>query len=353
MSDVMKYFKGSFVFMAVVLAALFAATGSYAALLSALTLTIVEMAVSFDNAVVNATYMGRMSPFWRKMFLTVGMLIAVGFMRLYFPIQIVSTIANIPLAEAWTMATTTPQKFADIVAQSHYAIAGFGGAFLMLVFLKFFIDADKEHHWIHVLESPLASLGKQDEIHVFIVGVASYVLSTFLGEHGTQFFMASLAGVGTHIAVDIIKEGLARIDEHMAKGADVAMKGGLGTFLYLEILDASFSLDGVIAAFAITNNILVVAAGLGIGAMFVRSMTIMLVEKGTLSQYRYMESGAFWAIGGLAISMYAGTLVHIPEWVIAVASAATIVIAVVHSIIENKKEAAGSEPVGEVQNGHA
>ena len=83
--------------------------------------------------------------------------------------------------------------------------------------------------------------------------------------------------------------------------AGVVGKAAFFLFLYLEVLDASFSFDGVIGAFAITSNILIIAAGLGIGAMYVRSLTVYLVRKGTLSEYVYLEHGAHWAIGSLAV----------------------------------------------------
>ena len=90
------------------------------------------------------------------------------------------------------------------------------------------------------------------------------------------------------------------------------MKSGLGGFLYLEVLDASFSFDGVIGAFALSNN-MIIALGLSVGAMFVRSMTIHLVRTGTLAQYRYLEHGAFWAIIVLGVIMLLSARYHIPE----------------------------------------
>ena len=91
-------------------------------------------------------------------------------------------------------------------------------------------------------------------------------------------------------------------------------RGGLGAFLYLEVLDASFSFDGVIGAFALTNNILLIAIGLGVGAMYVRSMTIMLVERGTLAQFRYLEHGAFYSIFALSIVMFLQSLMLAAVW---------------------------------------
>lgn len=115
-------------------------------------------------------------------------------------------------------------------------------------------------------------------------------------------------------------------------------KGGFGAFLYLEVLDASFSFDGVIGAFALTQNLFIIAIGLGIGAMYVRSMTIMLVEKGTLSEYRYLEHGAFYAILILSVVMYFQTLIHIPEVITGLGGAGLIGLSLWSSIRHNRWE---------------
>jgi len=108
---------------------------------------------------------------------------------------------------------------------------------------------------------------------------------------------------------------------------------------YLEVLDASFSFDGVIGAFAITSDVVIIMLGLAIGAMFVRSMTIYLVEKGTLDAYVYLEHGAHYAIGALALIMLAsGTGLHIPEVITGLVGVAFIVWAVISSISYSKKQ---------------
>ena len=116
---------------------------------------------------------------------------------------------------------------------------------------------------------------------------------------------------------------------------DVA-KAGFGAFLYLEVLDASFSFDGVIGAFALTNNLIIIAIGLGIGAMFVRSMTVYLVRKGTMSEYRYLEHGAFYAIVALAVIMYINTFSHIPEVITGLIGAVLIGLAFWSSVRWNR-----------------
>ncbi|HMN70189.1 MAG TPA: DUF475 domain-containing protein, partial [Bdellovibrionales bacterium] len=114
-------------------------------------------------------------------------------------------------------------------------------------------------------------------------------------------------------------------------------KASAAMFLYLEILDASFSFDGVIGAFALTNNLFIIAAGLGIGAMFVRSMTIMLVEKETLNEFAFLEHGAFYAIGALAMMMMLDIFIHIPEVVTGLIGAVIIVLSIWSSVRHARK----------------
>ncbi len=128
-------------------------------------------------------------------------------------------------------------------------------------------------------------------------------------------------------------------------------KAGFFLFLYLEVLDASFSFDGVIGAFAITSDPIIIALGLGlIGAMFVRSITIYLVRKGTLSEYVFLEHGAHWAIGALALILMVSIGVHVNEIVTGLIGVAFIGAAVISSIRRNRNEGESektltSEPV--------
>jgi uncharacterized protein len=147
------------------------------------------------------------------------------------------------------------------------------------------------------------------------------------------FVYSAIYGLLTFLVVEVVGGILDKSQEALAGAA----QGGLGAFLYLEVLDASFSFDGVIGAFALTQNLFVIAIGLGIGAMYVRSMTIMLVEKGTLAHYRYLEHGAFYAILILSLIMYAQSLVHIPEVITGLGGAGLIGIALWSSVRYNRK----------------
>lgn len=337
----MKFFRFPLILSAIVLAALAFYTGNPAYIYQALVLSVVEVSLSFDNAVVNASKLNTMSKFWREAFLIVGLPIAVFGMRFVLPLVIVDFVADTGFVAAWDMAFNDHEQFSTILTSAHTSIAGFGGAFLLMTAFEFFLDEEKETHWLGKIESILA-LPTLSHIWVHTLATAGLSLLVYAFSGDYPFIVSAGVGIATFIAVHYLKVALEYIDARLAKTADVVVKGGLGTFIYLEILDASFSLDGVIAAFAISKDVLVVAAGLGIGALFVRSMTIKLVEAGTLSAYKYLENGAFWSIFFLGAFMYVSVFVHIPEYVIAGVSVAFIGWSLINSLSAKKAEAQAS-----------
>ncbi len=304
-------------------------------------LAVLETSLSFDNAVVNAAVMRDMAPQWRRRFLTWGMAIAVFGMRFVFPLVVVSAVARIGPAQTLRLAAFEPAEYARLLASAQVALGAFGGTFLGMVSLKFFFDAEKEVHWIETLESRLTRLGKFESAELAIMMAATYGFSLLVSEREARtFLVAGIFGLLTFIAVDAVGTAMragsaATRDAHRA---------GMAGFLYLNVLDASFSFDGVIGAFALTNNLFVIAIGLGVGAMFVRSLTIMLVERGTLESYRYLEHGAFYAVGALALLMMVGTVVEVPQAVTGLAGAAFIGLALWSSIRYSRARKASSPP---------
>ncbi|WP_201535383.1 DUF475 domain-containing protein [Psychrobacter ciconiae] len=268
-------------------------------------LAVMEISLSFDNAVVNASVLKGWDDFWKKIFLTVGVLIAVFGMRLVFPIVIVAVTADIGMMQVINLALYQPAEYSARLMAHHAEISAFGGIFLLLVFLNFIFD-DKEVHWFKWLEGRLVKLGKVDAISVFVALIALIVASSWAqADQSIAVLTAGIWGILVYLSVQVIsgllegdlEEGLDGVNNGSGEAATSAiMKGGIIGFLYLEVLDASFSFDGVIGAFAITNDVVVIMLGLAIGAMFVRSMTIFLVNKGTLDEFIYLEHGAHYAI---------------------------------------------------------
>lgn len=346
MQNFLHYFKGS-VLLSVVggIGAFFigqyysgTVAGGLSALFLATILSVLEISLSFDNAVVNAIVLKKMTPLWQHRFLTWGIAIAVFGMRLVFPLALVGIMGNVNPIDALVMAATRPDEYKEIMLSAHVSIAAYGGAFLMMVALKYFFEEEKDIHWIGFIERPIAKLGKAQAVEIAVTLITIYCFSLYQKDHEKMTFLVSgIWGLVTYVAVDGIGSFLQSPDE--TEQLDLN-KASMGMFLYLEVLDASFSFDGVVGAFAVTNNLFIIMIGLGVGAMFVRSLTIMLVDKGTLAEYRFLEHGAFYAIFALAVIMFMGTVEHIPEVITGLIGAAFIVMALYSSISYNKKHPA-------------
>lgn len=316
-----------------------AGTG-FACVFIASVLAILEISLSFDNAVVNAMKLENMSEKWRHRFITWGILIAVFGMRFVFPLAVVAIFARLDLLTVLNMALKDVDKYAYYLEQTHAPIVTFGGAFLLMLFLDYFTEAKKEVHWIPFIERNMQCLNRVRGICTVITFAVLGLLMLKIDPTIRQnVFMSGLAGVITYLAIDGLAEWLERKQEERAKlCADTVKCSGLVGFLYLELIDASFSLDGVLGAFALSKDILIITIGLFIGAMFVRSLTIMLVEKKTLKQFLYLEHGAHWAIGVLAALMFVSTFHHVPEVVTGLLGLFFIVSAFICSLLHNKKQ---------------
>ncbi|MDB5920041.1 MAG: hypothetical protein JWR40_4275 [Massilia sp.] len=317
----MKHFRISFIVTFVCLAAAGwwgyshnGWSGALTALGVAAILGVMEVSLSFDNAVVNASVLKTWDDFWQKLFLGVGIVIAVFGMRLLFPLVIVALAADLGMAEVWNLALTDPKQYSAHLTAHHAEVAAFGGMFLLLVFLNFLLDDEKEMHWLGHIEEKLGSLGKVSSIAVMLaIGALMASLSLVPEAQKMVVLTSGLWGILVYVGVDVLSSLLEKGEEEGGNVGDMVKRGGIGGFMYLEVLDASFSFDGVIGAFAITNDVVIIMLGLAIGAMFVRSMTVFLVKKGTLDEFVYLEHGAHYAIGILALIMLASMKYHIPE----------------------------------------
>lgn len=341
-----------------------------------LILSILEISLSFDNAVVNAGILKKMNAFWQKIFLTIGILIAVFGMRLVFPVVIVAISAQVGPIEAVQLALDDPDRYEALVTDAHPAIAAFGGMFLLMIFLDFLFE-EREHRWLAWIERPAARLGKVDMLSVCVALIILLVTamtfathahtSTGVADKSATVLLSGVAGLITYLVVgglsgyfeDKLEEDEEREHEleekAKAEGKPVSAVGLAGKaafflFLYLEVLDASFSFDGVIGAFAITNHIFWMALGLGIGAMYVRSLTVYLVREGTLDDYVFLEHGAHYAIGALAVILLITIQHEISEIITGLLGVVLIGASFLSSIRRNKRvereEAASGEKAG-------
>lgn len=341
----MKYFTSSYIvtILGILLAWFWGEhTRHGAGLLSVfivLVLGLLEVSLSFDNAVVNAMKLEKMNELWRGRFLTWGIAIAVFGMRFLFPVLVVAIFAQISLWEVIKIAVSDAQKYTYYLHQTHAPIVTFGGTFLMMLFLNYFFDDEKDVHWIKYLEENLKYFGNFKGAEVFATLIALLAVQAHIHTEQKLFVVLSgLSGIIIYLLIDGITAWLEQKEEESIKQIGSSIKGaGFVGFLYLELIDASFSLDGVLGAFALSKDILIITIGLAIGAMFVRSLTVMLVEKRTLSKYLYLEHGAHWAIGALAVIMLISSFHEVPEVVTGLIGLAFILLALVSSLMHNKK----------------
>jgi hypothetical protein len=303
-----------------------------------LVLAILEVSLSFDNAVVNAAILRTMDPIWSKRFLTWGMLISVFGVRIVFPLAIVAIAAGIGPTQALELSLRHPDQYEVIVSAAHVSIAGFGGAFLLMVGLGFFFDQDKDVHWIRTVERFLSRFATVEAVEIALVLIVLLVIGRLLPpEEAHRFIVAGMLGLISFVAMEglgtMLKGPAAEESGHAPGIANTtAAKAGIGAFLYLNLLDATFSFDGVIGAFALSNSMPVIALGLSIGAMFVRSLTTLMVERDTLAQYRYLEHGAFWAILALGVLMLVSARYEVPEVITGLIGAVVIGLSLVWSV---------------------
>lgn len=291
-------------------------------------LLVLEISLSLDNAVVNASILKNWSKKWQDRFIAFGLPVAVFGMRFVFPLLIVALLAKMDFWSAFTLALNSPEHYALILQSAHYQVAAFGGAFLLMVFFQFMLDQDKESHWLDWLEVPLAWIGRITAIDAALtLGGVVLVSCQLAAADQTTFLLAGVAGVISFVLV----HGIGNLLGSDGSGKRVVREGAAG-FLYLEVLDASFSFDGVIGAFALSHNILIIALGLGVGAAYIRSMTVVLLRHNALVAYQYLEHGAFWAIGILGAIMFVNVTYPVPAVLTGLAGAAVIGLAIWRSM---------------------
>ncbi len=301
----LKAFAAPAIFTLFALIAVYAWGGSWA-LGTAMLLVVLEVTLSFDNAVVNAKVLTQLSEKWQRRFLTWGILFSVVITRAILPLLIVAVSTGASVFVIGRIALSDPAHYGTLLQSAHYIIYSFGGIFLTLVGLRYFFDKEKEVHWLQSIEKRLASLGEIEAVEIGIALMILFIIAALIPEQRAVILFSGLAGV----ILFVLLQGI--ISAFGAKSLQMHHTGFV-LFAYLNILDSAFSLDSVVGAFALSTQLPVIIAGLASGAYFVRSLTLYMVRNRVLDGLIYIEHGAHWAIIGLAGSMLASMFVDFPE----------------------------------------
>ncbi len=271
-------------------------------------LAIFEIVSSIDNAVINAEILDTMSARGRKWFLLWGFLFAVFAVRGLLPwIIIWATNPSLGAIGALTATFSNDPRIAESIAQSAPLLLSGGGMFLVFLFL----------HWLF-LEPKQIGLRHERfflEQGIWFYGVTAVLLSVVVW-YGLQTnpMMAFGAVIGStaFFIMHGFKENAERAEEKLKSGE--GNRSDLSKILYLEIIDASFSIDGILGAFAFTLSVPYILIGNGIGAFVLRELTVKNID--TIKKYVFLKNGAMYAIGALSVIMLLGAFGHqIPEWV--------------------------------------
>lgn len=299
-----------------------------AAALTVMILIAIEIAFSFDNAILNAKVLEKLSNIWQKLFLTVGVVIAIFGMRIVFPIALVTLAAHIPWHDVVNLALNNPKEYARHLEEAHVPLAAFGGGFLLSLALFFFFDHKREVLWLSWIERPLKKIGGSwwvpTIIALLFVGVTAIIP---FNHHLSETLRIGALGVLTYTGIHLLIEGINRIVGKPKSGLYSGWAAFV-VFMYLQVLDASFSFDGVLGAFAITQDVVLIAIGLGVGAIWVRSLTVYMVRHKVLDAMIYLEHGAYYAILLLALALLTSIFVEIPDVVTGIAGTGVIAAAI-------------------------
>jgi uncharacterized protein len=324
--SIITYFYGFFAvwFIATILLFMY---GGFFAVYQGTILSVLELSLSFDNAIVNATILATMGLVWRKRFLLWGMIIAVFGVRFVFPILIVYFSTSMGFIDSFNLAITNPDEYERVIESSHHIIMSFGGMFLLMLFLKFIFDENKDLHWIRMIEDFAVKLSKIGDIKILFI-LSSMIGITYLAPdhvvmgdemvkiNKIEILAPMLIGVIAFYLIEFFKGFIERksltseADSEQTDTKITQLSGGFVSFLYLEI---------------------------GIGAMAVRSLTIFMVEREVISKYIYLEHGAMWSIGLLSLSMLVQIFYHLPPMLITTFALVPIILAFIHSIYKNKE----------------
>lgn len=278
----------------------------FSAILIVLGLIVFEAVSSLDNAVINAQVLSTMGERARRWFLIYGLFIAVFLVRGLLPFVIVwATNPSIgPMGALTATFSSDPAVRASIEASSPILLVG-GGTFLVFLFF----------HWLFLEPKNFGLYGEQyiQTKGVWFYAVVSILLTVIVWyalELRPIMALGAVIGSTAFFITHGFKESAEKAEKGLLKGR---MQSDISKLFYLEAIDASFSIDGVLGAFAFTLSVPLILLGNGIGAFVVREVTIRSIAK--IKRYIYLKNGAMYSVFALGCVMLLDSFgVHIPKW---------------------------------------
>jgi uncharacterized protein len=257
-------------------------------------LIVFEVVNSVDNAIVNACVLKTMGALWRKRFLLIGIFTSVFLVRFILPLIIVwVSVPNISGSELFLAFTGQSEVAYAAIEHQKPVILMFGGVFLLYLYFHWLFLEQKEPLFIERF------LKQKHGVWFFAFAAIILVLIMYLAQASTLMMLAAAIGSATFFILYGLKQTAEESERNLVAGK--SGMSDMSKFAYLEVLDMTFSFDGVIGAFAFTINLILILIGIGVGAIVVRELTIRGID--TIAKYRYLKNGALTSIGFLGLFM--------------------------------------------------
>ncbi|MFA5086257.1 MAG: DUF475 domain-containing protein [Candidatus Paceibacterota bacterium] len=294
-------------------------------------LCVFEVISSVDNAIINAHVLKTMPDKFRRIFMFWGILFAVFVVRGLLPFAIIwITDPSLSIAQVFSSALSSSEAVEDSLDASKPLLLLGGGSYLFLVFLAWlFLEEKKCLFWLEKF------IHRQGVWFYAFASIFTTLIVYFTIQVNPILALAATIGVSAFFITDGFKKNAEEKEKELLSGNMSAWS----KILYLEVLDASFSIDGVIGAFAFTMSIPLIILGNGLGALVVRQLTIKGID--TISKYAYLKNGAMYSIGLLGMMMVLESFGHeYPFWLVPLCTVSLLSFFMIYSVRELKKTAA-------------
>ena len=270
-------------------------------------LTLFEIIISVDNAIINAEVLGTMSKKGRRWFLIWGIIIAVFLVRGLLPWLIIwMSNPSLGALGSLTSSFSSDPNVAKVIEESAPILLMGGGTFLVFLFF----------HWIFLESKHYGLIGEEfiQKQGVWFFAVVSVLLAIIVWQSikiNPLMAFGAVVGSTAFFITHGFKENAEQAEKRMLEGSE--NMSDLSKIFYLEVIDATFSIDGILGAFAFTFSIPIILVGNGIGALVVRQLTISNIEN--VKKYKYLKNGAMYSILALGVIMLLDSFgFHIPSW---------------------------------------
>ena len=270
-------------------------------------LVVFEVVNSVDNAVVNASVLKTMSVLWRKRFLVIGIITSVFLVRFLLPLVIVwISVPTISLSEIFLAFSGQSQIAETAITIQKPIILMFGAVFLLYLYFHWLFLEQKDHLYIERF------LKEKHGAWFFAVAAVLLVIIMYFARFNPLMMLAAAVGSATFFIIYGLRETAKTSEENLVAGTSGL--SDISKFVYLEVLDATFSFDGVVGAFAFTINLLLILIGMGIGAIVVRELTVKGID--SIGKYKYLKNGALTSIGFLGLFMLVESFgIELPSYI--------------------------------------